>query len=149
MGFIRTVALALAVGAMAHASDARAACWILSSAGPAFGVYDPIAGRAVDSAGSISYLCTPQKPSVWLSTGSSGTYSARTMRSGANVLRYNLYLDAARTVVWGDGSGGTSVDVANPAPINLKTIPVYGRIPPGQDAAAGTYSDTIVVTFAF
>jgi spore coat protein U-like protein len=149
MGFLRTVALALTVVAAGYASNARAACFILASAGPSFGTYDPIAGRAVDAAGSISYLCTPQKPAVWLSTGSSGTYSARTLRSGANVLRYNLYLDAARTIVWGDGSAGTSVDVANPAPINLKTLPVYGRIPPGQDAAAGTYSDTIVVTFAF
>ncbi|HET8732799.1 MAG TPA: spore coat U domain-containing protein, partial [Anaeromyxobacteraceae bacterium] len=146
---LRTTALALVLAAAGWTADVRAACTILASAGPAFGTYDPVAARPLDAAGSISYTCTPRKPAVWLSTGSSGTYAARTLRSGANVLRYNLYLDAARTVVWGDGSGGTSVDVPSPAPVNQKTIPVYGRVAAGQDAAAGTYSDTIVVTFAF
>jgi spore coat protein U-like protein len=85
---------------------------------------------------------------VWLSTGSSGSYAARTLRSGAFELPYNLYLDAARTQVWGDGSAGTFTDSPNPGNVT-RTIPVYGRIPPLQDAAAGTYSDTIVVTFVF
>ncbi len=147
MGCLRFIAL-LALAAVAD--HARAACTIQAAVGPAFGTYDPVAGNAVDAAGSITYQCTPQKPAVWLSTGSSGTYAARTLRSGGNTIQYNLYLDAARTIVWGDGSGGSSIDVANPAPGNsTKSIPVYGRIPPRQDAAAGTYSDTIVVTFAF
>lgn len=147
MGYIR---IAFLVVVATLAGSARAACTIQATAGPAFGVYDPLAGTPLDAAGSVTYRCTPRKPAVWLSPGSSGTYAARTLRSGANAIRYNLYLDAARTVVWGDGSGGTSVDVANPAPGNsTKSIPVYGRIPPQQDAAAGTYSDTIVVTFAF
>lgn len=150
MGCLRAVVLASAALACAGvAADARAACTILASAGPAFGAYDPVAARPLDAAGSISYTCSPRKPAVWLSTGSSGTYSARTLRSGGEVIAYNLYLDAARTLVWGDGSAGTSVDVPSPAPINQKTLPVYGRIPAGQDAASGTYSDTIVVTFAF
>jgi spore coat protein U-like protein len=29
---------------------------------------------------------------------------------------------------------------------NISSYTVYGRIPAGQDAAAGTYLDTIVVT---
>jgi spore coat protein U-like protein len=41
------------------------------------------------------------------STGSSGTYALRTLRSGANVLNYNLYFDAAYTQVRGDGTNGT------------------------------------------
>lgn len=46
---------------------------------------------------------------VTLSTGISGTYAARTMVSGPNTLTYNMYVDTARTQIWGDGSPGTSV----------------------------------------
>jgi spore coat protein U-like protein len=29
------------------------------------------------------------------------------------------------------------------------TLTVFGRIPPGQDVAAGIYTDTIIVTIQF
>jgi len=51
-------------------------------------------------------------------------------------------------VVWGDKSNGTSNFSAllNLLPV---TLPVYGRIPARQNANAGSYSDTIVVTLLF
>jgi spore coat protein U-like protein len=139
---------ALALGVLAFAGTAGAACTISAATGPAFGSYDPLAPAPLDAAGSITYTCTPPRPTVQLSTGSSGTYSARTLRSGSATIRYNLYLDAARTQVWGDGSGGTWTDRALPGN-RTRTLPIYGRIPPLQDAVAGSYFDTIVVTFAF
>ncbi len=61
-------------------------------------------------------------------------------------LAYNIYLDAARTVVWGDGAGGTqTLEVQN----GDRSVSFYGRISAGQDVAAGPYSDAIVVTFNF
>lgn len=36
------------------------------------------------------------------------SFSSRYMLSGANRLYYNMYTDAARTVVWGDGTAGSS-----------------------------------------
>lgn len=141
---------AVAASLLAVAGSASAACTLFAAVGPAFGTYDVLATRPLDAAGSISYRCTPPRPTVQLSTGSAGTYGARTLRSGGHALLYNLYLDPARTLVWGDGSAGTGTVVDQPNPGNVtRTIPVYGRIPPGQDAAAGTYFDTIVVTFVF
>ncbi|TMA18536.1 MAG: spore coat protein U domain-containing protein [Deltaproteobacteria bacterium] len=106
-----------------------------------------------DSAGTITYTCAGPggllggSAVVTLSQGSSGTYAQRTMVSGANVLGYNVFTDAARTQVWGDFTAGTSVGFA-PVGKNL-SLPVYGRMPPGQNVAAGSYSDTLTVTFFF
>ena len=78
--------------------------------------------------------------------GAAPTYNPRTMLSGANTLNYNLYFNAARTNIWGDGTAGTVVWARN---VNRNTNynrTVFGRIPAGQDAAAGAYTDTIVAT---
>ncbi len=143
--YLRTAA---AVSLIALASNAHAVCTIFTAAGPAFGTYDTLSPAPLDGVGTISYRCTPPRPTVQISTGSSGSYSARTMRSGAATLRYNLYVDAARSRVWGDGSAGTFTDSPNPGNVT-RSIPVYGRIPPNQDAASGSYSDTILVSFVF
>jgi spore coat protein U-like protein len=68
---------------------------------------------------------------------------------GAERLLYNLYLDAARTIVWGDGTGGSQTGpmVTTRGAGGTTTAYVFGRIPAGQDVAAGVYGDTIRVTF--
>jgi spore coat protein U-like protein len=58
-------------------------------------------------------------------------------------------MDAARTSVWGDHTGGTS----NYGPVSLAVLPVtlqiYGHIPARQNAKVGSYADTVVVTMLF
>ena len=63
-----------------------------------------------DSTGTITYRCNSAAAniSIALSDGSSSTSSPRTMRKGTEVLNYDLYQNAARTNIWGDGTGGTS-----------------------------------------
>jgi spore coat protein U-like protein len=141
---------------------ACAATCILAGGGVSFGVYDPIAALPTDGAGTVSLQCNWVGSGgaehvnyvVTLSTGASGTYAARTLVSGANTLTYNLYIDTARAQVWGDGSASTriwsgSMNLNNGHPVQIVTATDYGRIPAGQDAAAGTYSDTITVTVNF
>jgi spore coat protein U-like protein len=49
--------------------------------------------------------------------------------------------------VWGNTSGsGVSYTPSSSAPA---TLDVYGRVAAGQDAAVGTYSDTVVATINF
>jgi len=71
------------------------------------------------------------------------------MSNGSSQLAYNLYTDSARTSVWGDGSSGTA-KVSDGYLLGLFTVakdyPVYGRIPELQNAAVGSYLDTVVVT---
>jgi spore coat protein U-like protein len=71
------------------------------------------------------------------------------MSAGAAALSYNLYLDAARISVWGDGSGGTSTYGPLQPAEGSTSIPIYGRAPGGQNASPGNYSDTVVVTLVF
>jgi spore coat protein U-like protein len=111
-----------------------------------FGNYDWTVAAPTDTAGSMTYTCT-STALVFLSTGSSGNYTQRTMLSGTNSLGYNLYTDAARTQVWGDLFNGGTIQVA-PAGVPA-TLSVYGRIPAGQNVATGSYTDSITVTFFF
>jgi spore coat protein U-like protein len=69
------------------------------------------------------------------------------MRSGRDVLNYNLYTSAARDVIWGDGTGGSSV-MSTPKNQDVN-LDVFGSIPEGQDPAVGTYSDIIVISVEF
>jgi spore coat protein U domain-containing protein, fimbrial subunit CupE1/2/3/6 len=131
----------------------EAACTITTS-GVAFGAYNVFSVSPVMSTGTIRYRCGPQERFativVTLSTGQSGTYVGRAMQSGTASLLYDLYLDAALTTVWGNGTGGTQVYSRVNPPVNQNVdLTVYGSIPAGQDVSAGTYSDTISATINF
>lgn len=75
------------------------------------------------------------------------------MKSGSQALQYNIYLTSSHTQVIGDGSAGTF------APSDSGTVTagqayqvtgfMYGFVPPLQDVAAGSYSDSIVVTVTY
>jgi spore coat protein U-like protein len=123
-----------------------------------FGLYDPLSGSATQSTGTVTVVCQVSLVGLFvnwtvaLSTGSSGNYVARQLQSGANSLSYNLYTNAARTSVWGDGTSGTSVVSANPFLIvgsNTVNYTVYGSIPAAQDRPAGSYTDTLTVTMTY
>jgi len=99
------------------------------------------------------FQCTQRDHNVMitLSRGSGTSYATRRMLSGSQQLFYNLYRDTGRTIIWGDGSGGTQAYfINNPQPNNRDiTLPIFGRIPPGQNVGVGSYNDTITVTLSF
>ena len=74
----------------------------------------------------------------------------RRMGRGKKAIVYNLYLDAAGTQVWGDGTGGSQrYIVDSPASGNEMSIPVYGRLFGGQNASAGNYQDNVSVVVSY
>src|SRR5262249_29117614 len=117
-------------------------CTALSS-GVAFATYDPLAATSTDSTGTVNVVCAYVSGGadqigyrLSLSTGLSGTYVARQLRAGTNTLAYNLYGDAGRTAVWGNGNGGTTTmtgsftvgpGVGNS--LRIDTVTIYGRMP--------------------
>ena len=142
-------------------SDARAACTV-STMPVNFGSYDMFSSAPLDSTGSITIDCSipppPPNPPVDVriaigQSPNSGSFIPRSMRkiSGSDLLNYNLYTNSSRTLVWGDGTGGTSVITLNTVNRNAppRVMMVYGRIPTGQDVSAGSYSDTLVVTITW
>ena len=145
-------AAALLLSPVAH--GAVTSCTV-SAGALGFGTYDPTLPAVLTSTGTIDITCTVTSHSnplsIALSAGS-GTYTARTMMSGASKLGYNLYLDAAHTQVWGDGTGGSVLDnttIVRHAGVAALTATVYGLLPALQDVAPGTYTDTITVTVSF
>ncbi len=145
------VALAL-TAALTPAAAAPSSCTITTVSNVAFGTYNVFSGSPLDSAGIIRINCTKKAKSVTvdLTKGNAPTYSPRQMRKGAETLTYNLYLDAARTIVWGNGTGGTSqYGPTNPPDDTDIDLTLYGRVPSGQDLSGGSYSDNITATVNF
>lgn len=151
----RALVLVLAMGVCVTAAPGGA--WAMSCSVGAtavnFGTYNPLSGTPDDATGTVTVTCDTlvglfASWTVALSTGN-GSYSPRLLKSGASSLSYNLYTTVAHTNVWGDGSGTTTL-VSDHATLiigaNVTHYTVYGHIPAGQDAAAGSYTDTIVVT---
>jgi len=126
----------------------------------AFGTYNPLAFGNTDTTGSVKVSCGGVAGllipfNIAIGAGTSGSYTNRRMKSGANTLGYNLYTDASYTTLWGDGSAATQLinagvllDVAGLSP--AQNFYVYGRIPGRQlTTVPGSYSDTISVTLTY
>jgi|RhiMetStandDraft_4_1073278.scaffolds.fasta_scaffold171067_1 spore coat protein U domain-containing protein, fimbrial subunit CupE1/2/3/6 len=145
---IATTATIVVLGAStAHAAPS---CTI-STTSVNFGNYNVFTGSDTDSTGTVTIDCNGAAHDiiVTLSKGASSSYNPRTMLKASEALSYNLYRDAARTSIWGDGTGGTSTYTnANPpnGPVN---VTIYGRVPAGQDVSAGAYSDTVSAVVNF
>ena len=147
-----TPATAATVGTTLNVDATVTANCTVSSSAVSFGSVNPISGSNYDAAGSITVTCT--SGTGWVATsgvgaGSGATYASRRMTSGANLLNYNLYVDAARTNVWGDGSG-TTFTIANSGTGAAQAVNVYGRVPSGQTTVPpGAYADTVAVTVTY
>jgi spore coat protein U domain-containing protein, fimbrial subunit CupE1/2/3/6 len=139
---LAAAALAVIAASAAHAAPS---CKNLGVTPLAFGNYDVYSAAPGDSAGTITYSCPPPTtPTVTIDAGLSFANGRRRMAraSGADWLSYDVFVDAARTVVW------SSNPVAVPAG-NSVSVPFYGRVFAQQDVGVGPYSDTLVVTFNF
>ena len=148
--------MAAAVLLLLGAVSARAlgSCSFSVVAEVSFGNYDALNTNPLDQTGSITFNCSLlalQTLTVDLSKGHSTTYASRQMqKSGGGTLSYNLYLDAARTQVWGDATGGT-VHFGPYLPLlgQDHTVTIYGRVPARQASPTGAYTDTVVATINF
>ena len=150
---MRRAACAIVVGLVLHARAAAAAsCFLDATAPVAFDKYDVFAGADLDFAGSVTLRCLLSL-SVTIDIGPGyGSYNARSMKHTTLVgptLNYNVYVDAARTKIWGNASSGNFHFGPTLALVASVVIPIYGRIPARQDATAGDYADTLVITLNY
>lgn len=125
----------------------------------AFGVYDPLALPPLDTASQISVSCTRNGGfpfviyRIDLNTGQAGAFIPRAMTNGASQLNYNLFTNAARSNIWGNGSGATDpvfgfMFIPN-GQTRTRRHNVYGRSFAGQTVSTGSYLDTITATVTF
>ena len=107
------------------------------------------------SATSFSVSCTTNGAggtasfTVALSAGNA-TVAQRKQKKSTTDLTYNLYLDAGRTTVWGDGTTGAVYAQAISGNISNQSITIYGLIDNSTANKAdppGIYTDpTITLT---
>jgi len=122
-----------------------------------FGVYAPGSSTDVDANGEIRVRCRgnpaagqPSSYTLRIDGGQTGNPTNRGLRSGAMNLFYNLFSDATRLVIWGDGSAGTSPVTQFISAQNYnQRHTVYGRVFVGQYPDTGNYADAPIVTIEF
>jgi spore coat protein U-like protein len=143
--------------ALSTAPAGAAECSVQASAVD-FGVYDSFAPTPADSVGTVAVSCSGFAGEtiayrIRIGTGGSGVFSPRAMSDATTWrLLYNLYVNAARTLVWGDGTGASRIvsdAYVLPSRGIARTYPVYGRMPGRQHVAPGSYTDTLVVTLDY
>lgn len=146
------------LGMLLAAPAAARTCSLRQITDVAFGSYFPIQAGPLDARGRIRVSCwgraLPGQGDAY-TIRISGVVApgmfGRRMTSGGNQLVYNLFKDAARTEVWGDGTFGITpvVRVIGNGFATVGNHWVYGRIPPLLDPAPGIYSDVVDVTIEF
>jgi spore coat protein U-like protein len=118
-----------------------------------FGNFDPEADANVDAVAQVIYTCNNQakKIRIEMTTGTGNQFTPRTMWAGpTDSLDYNIYLDATRQTIWGQGLYGTDVYLeGNPPNGTPVIVPAYGRIFARQSPAVGQYLDVLTVRVLF
>ena len=142
----------MTIGTPSTAWAALSSCTIGTVIPVAFGTYNVFAATALTVNGSIALSCGGNgSATVTLDKGqNSSSFVSRAMKQtgGATLLTYNLYTDAATTIVWGDGTGGSTTRSLSGNSLSV-TLTVFGKVGAGQDVPAGSYTDTVVITVNF
>ncbi|MFC7739199.1 spore coat U domain-containing protein [Roseomonas sp. GCM10028921] len=121
-----------------------------SASAVAFGTYNPFVAAPLDTTGTVSVKCTGQAlVTAQLSRGSSGNQMARRMQNGSAFLSYQIYTDATRLIVWGDGIIATGTMIGAVQGNTQRIFAMYGRTPVRQTASVGSYVDTLIITVTF
>jgi spore coat protein U-like protein len=146
-------------GSLSVTATVSGSCIVLGPNALAFNAYDPVDTNfttALTAQGTISVRCTRGTLAhVQLSQGgapATGSTCGAPLRqmsgTGTERLAYSLYRDSGRTQTWGC-TAGTEQQFTSTASNVATSLDVYGRIPAGQDVAAGNYADTVTVDVTF
>ena len=155
---VRRLVIACGIALLLSGRIALGQTCTAAASGLTFSPYDPFAAAPSSITGTISVSCRALAAiglsyTVQLDGGSGGTIGSRAMSNNASRLGYQLYTNAARSIVWGDGTGGSATmgDSYLLAALTtiVKTYTVYGSIPSRQMAAVGAYVDTVTILVSY
>lgn len=117
----------------------------------AFGNYDASSATPNDASSTVTVTCSNGALfDVGLDSGngSGATVLNRKMTSGINTLAYQMYTNAGRTQIWGDGSLGTNTQ-GGLGNASAQAYTVYGRIAAAQFVNSGAYADLVTATVTY
>jgi spore coat protein U-like protein len=112
------------------------------------GAYPDGSPAGILSTGTVELTCKNLTTTPVVSAGPSATtgyYEDRQLANGNSRLRYQVYINPQRTIIWGDGTG-TSQPIPAIGTGENRSVTVYGGMFQGQTGDAGKYSDSFVVT---
>jgi len=125
------------------------------------GAYPAFSAGPLDSSTVFTVNCSrtggPGNETVTVGLGASshsGTIATRSMllSGGSDVLTYNIYRDAGRSLVWGNTIGSNTMSLTqhinNNATIGF-SFTLFGRIDALQDVRPGNYADSLTITVTF
>ncbi|MCX7856440.1 MAG: spore coat U domain-containing protein [Deltaproteobacteria bacterium] len=117
-----------------------------------FSEYNPLSSSHTDYTGILTIYCD-KTSNVQVSIGPSSNsgFNPRRLRNVeyGEMLNYNIYTDAARTRIWGDGTSGTYTVRANVKKNSSVLLKVYGRVFATQEVGTGFYTDQLAVTISY
>jgi spore coat protein U-like protein len=128
----------------------------ISTSAVSFGTYDPLVVNVtapLNGTGIVATTCSnglgdtlTLDQGLNAATGSTTEVPLRQMRSAGNVMAYFLYQNSARSTVFGNDA---TTGVAQTGTGLNANLTVYGQVPGAQNAAPGSYSDTVTATVTF
>ena len=144
---MRRIAIAICFLLAPVAAQAINCSWDIIPANINFGTYS---GTKLTATSAFQFTCTPPAvATMTITRGGGASFIPRDMSTGTpgQTMDYNVYMDAADSIVWGDGTSGTQFLTFTASP-GTKTYAgsIFGMIPSGLSVAAGTYTDTLQVT---
>jgi spore coat protein U domain-containing protein, fimbrial subunit CupE1/2/3/6 len=153
------LAVLLAVLAPRQSVAAGGASCSLAATPLVFGNYESFSSQPADFTATVTVTCTTSGPAPVPLQASIGVIGRggpfhRRLTDGVHALRYQLFLDPARTTPLGDGRGGGEVvsmsgAVSANAPFRQDFV-LYGRILARQSAATiGHYVDRITAILTY
>jgi spore coat protein U-like protein len=113
-----------------------------------FGGYEDGSPAGVLTTATIDLNCRSLTSVPIVSAGPSantGYYEDRQLAYRDSRLRYQVYINPQRTIIWGDGTGQTQ-PVTAIGTGDDRSFTVYGGIFQAQSGEVGRYSDTLQVT---
>jgi spore coat protein U-like protein len=151
--------LAASLGSVAAPVDAAGSVnCTLSTTALQFGQYVPSRPGPADFTATLTVACVAAGAEAATVGGTialvnSGGASGRELAAGRHRLRYQLFMDRARSIAWGDG-GALQVKsisaVVGPATPWRQSFTIYGRILARQShAGVGRYTDRITAVLNY
>lgn len=146
-------AAALLAATSAPARATTSACRVEATQ-MVFGAYHGRTSAPQDITATITVVCNALGTSASLVsfsvTPGDGAVPNRTMRRSEESMRYQLFVDPARTVLWGNGTGGTqaltgSGTASRTVPLRA-SFTLYGRALARQRVLAGAYVDAVSIS---
>lgn len=150
--------LTAAIVLLALSTPGHAGC-TTSFSGLAFGAYPTLVSADVTSSATISIDCQnmPGGSSYTLGLGPSAAGSGNRISTrylsntqGGDLMTFNLFTDANRTILWGDGVTGALIRGNLDTGGRQSSVAVYGRIPAGQNTLrAGSFLSSMTITLTY